>query len=533
MFATGGYYAGHRENGSSDGWYRKVYRSLWGVCGLDSSGIWEGKSNNTTGITFYNYGFIDTSLIYDVGIQDDVGLNESIDINVPELQDDVQMDDTITALNTTCRITDDVQMDDILSDLVGTLYEVSITDDIQLNDTPDSSLDTLTVLNDFAMDMGDTISGDVWHTGQANFTLPSLSLTAKGYTGEKGIFDKSLPLFQISGTGISGNLGQANIELPLLLTTTTGKTGEVGTASFTLPVITLTASSILTTTDITLPLLSINATGLTGHVGTFNTKLSVIQLTAVGLQQGTGVANIILPKLIIRAVGAYGGIGTTNVNLPIIRITSNGLSGQAGTAAFTLPSFLITATGGGAYTGIGDIVLPMFVIDAYGQSDVLGDIAGGTYTIQVYVMNTKTFAVTSYSGLFNFNSYCKFNGVNLGANSNGIFSLSGNNDNGTNIDSDVRKNSMDFGISNLKRPTDAYLAVRTDGKDYIFQIVTDDLSQEYIINDNRTGLHTKKLDTGKGLKGRYISWKLKNKNGGELDINEIELIIEQLKRRAR
>jgi hypothetical protein len=60
-------------------------------------------------------------------------------------------------------------------------------------------------------------------------------------------------------------------------------------------------------------------------------------------------------------------------------------------------------------------------------------------------LNIEEFYASQYEG-FNFNSLALFNGVSLGANENGLFTLTGDTDNGVDIISYWRLIRTDFGI---------------------------------------------------------------------------------------
>ena len=80
---------------------------------------------------------------------------------------------------------------------------------------------------------------------------------------------------------------------------------------------------------------------------------------------------------------------------------------------------------------------------------------------ECWVLNTPGFYPSIYSG-FDFNSYCVFDGRAFGANSAGIFELTGDTDAGSAIHTGMMTHETDFGVRNDKRFRKAYIGVSGD-----------------------------------------------------------------------
>jgi hypothetical protein len=87
---------------------------------------------------------------------------------------------------------------------------------------------------------------------------------------------------------------------------------------------------------------------------------------------------------------------------------------------------------------------------------ILITLTGDTY--ECWVLNTPKFYPSVYSG-FNFNSFCTFNGRAYGANSTGIYELTGTTDSGTAIKTGVVLPKSLLGIPTAKRLLKAKLGV--------------------------------------------------------------------------
>ena len=151
-------------------------------------------------------------------------------------------------------------------------------------------------------------------------------------------------------------------------------------------------------------------------------------------------------------------------------------------------------------------------------------------------MDTKNYAITEYTN-YSFNSFCEYDkDTYYGANSSGIYKLGGPNDtyeddDGTDIDVEIRKNKIDLGVFQEKRVEEVYLNLESSG-DLSLELFADSKSQKYMLNNGYPDLHTLQFIPGKGLRGKFIDFSIKNHRGSDLKLNEIEMLINILTRRA-
>jgi len=99
---------------------------------------------------------------------------------------------------------------------------------------------------------------------------------------------------------------------------------------------------------------------------------------------------------------------------------------------------------------------------------------------ECYVLNTPKFHPSMYSG-FDFNSYCVFENRAFGANSVGVYELTGDTDSGATIHTGAILNETDFGAPNQKRFRHGYLGISGTNPVMVFE-TEDGTRQAYNID---------------------------------------------------
>lgn len=159
----------------------------------------------------------------------------------------------------------------------------------------------------------------------------------------------------------------------------------------------------------------------------------------------------------------------------------------------------------------------------------LNDILNATAT--TYVMNTLNVGHSTYSN-YGFNSYMRIANEYYGINSAGVWHLTGDLDNTTAITSEVHLPVSSYDKQGLKACTDAILLGRLEG-DVEFKIVMDEQEERegfVVAADDRPGLHRIRVKVHKGLKGAVVQPKLKNLDGCQFAVNNLELFLRELAR---
>jgi hypothetical protein len=130
---------------------------------------------------------------------------------------------------------------------------------------------------------------------------------------------------------------------------------------------------------------------------------------------------------------------------------------------------------------------------------------------QCWVLNTKEFHPSVYSG-FDFNSFCRFQGVPYGARADGIYRLDGSTDEGKAIHSGIVLSNTDFGLENFKRFRKAALGVSASGVP-LLKVETEDGSSKVF------EVQQKQASITRDLKGRR--WTFSLAEFDELDFIEL------------
>ena len=165
----------------------------------------------------------------------------------------------------------------------------------------------------------------------------------------------------------------------------------------------------------------------------------------------------------------------------------------------------------------------------------IGVMEQGTEDDQHYTMvtNTKTLGLSEYSG-YNFNSIS--NG--LAADSNGIYSLGGTDDNTSSIIPEIITGIMTFDSEEVKgyltQVTHHYLGL-TNNNDLVLQTVVQEKGvkkkRSYILTPTNSALDTRRVKTGKGVKSRYWQFILTSVENTDFELNDWQVLPLKLPRR--
>lgn len=367
-----------------------------------------------------------------------------------------------------------------------------------------------------------TLSATAEETPPAEFDLTLPALSAEGAGTEVGT---PLPALTLDATGYSGTIGELEESLTLGLESDgTCLNGGADTLALTLPSLEVAAEGP-TTADLTLPALACAATAYQGGAGTSAKELPALSLEGTALVELVGAATLELGTLTLVALGEGQLTGSASIALKKLALAAEGYSGRVGEAAIDLPLVEVDGTGAGQVIGTASVTLPALYLQSTEQAGA-SSYSGG------FALNTMTNGLTSYSS-YGFNSFADFGGVVLGANSAGVYALTGADDAGAAIAALARSGVSDFGSDRLKRVRGAYVGYRTDG-DLRFTVTTDEGEPyEYrLTHTGKTGIHAHREKFGRGVKGRYWQYEISNTAGDDFDLDNVELLPDALKRKV-
>lgn len=148
----------------------------------------------------------------------------------------------------------------------------------------------------------------------------------------------------------------------------------------------------------------------------------------------------------------------------------------------------------------------------------------------VWVVNTESGANWTYRG-WDFNSYMAWQGKYYAAGESGFYELTGDTDNGAPIVSSILTGNSDLGTVQQKRM--AYVYVGASSNSDITMIVhTDDgQTNEYVVTA-RDLMQNSRTAIGKGLRSKYWQIELTNADGGDFELESLELAPDALIRRV-
>lgn len=218
-----------------------------------------------------------------------------------------------------------------------------------------------------------------------------------------------------------------------------------------------------------------------------------------------------LPLITVSAGGTTGSTGSAAITLPVLSLESDGMVGDIGSSEITLPALSVSGSGYENIVWAFDLTLPSLRLHSHGsqaETDYL-----------VILMNMKNLAVGEYdwSG---FNSFAYFNGEYIGAKSTGIHVLEGDANDGLAIDSIISLGQIPIGNN---KPRDVYVLGRASGLMELVVVSDEETEKELTVPYLFETLYEARAKIPRGIDPVYVSFTLKNKNGSNFDIDEIQV----------
>lgn len=155
--------------------------------------------------------------------------------------------------------------------------------------------------------------------------------------------------------------------------------------------------------------------------------------------------------------------------------------------------------------------------------------------LMAHVTNSVTNTVTEFLN-YNFNSFARIGGAYYGGGDSGLCQLdvddADTTDVVTPVSAQIATGAYDFKSSLQKRMTDMYIGFRTDGS--LELDVQPDEGQVYTYELDPQGITTlqqRRAPVGKGLRGKYWKFWLRNTDGCMFDIDTIDAAMVPVSRR--
>lgn len=342
--------------------------------------------------------------------------------------------------------------------------------------------------------------------GIANLEVPCAELSIRcGAT-----LNIEVPLPTVTGTATAPIIGTAHITVPLIsLSATTG-----GVASVTPPVAAVAGTGLAGTVadaGIRVPLAQIDGTGHVPLVGAGDVTVPLVIISGTGSRQNSGIANITVPRVDVDVSGTVGTIADGTVTVPLVQVSAEASFAPHGTAAITVPLVVVEARGSGA-----------IIITNQIESD-----ESTSFAVSINLSNQGVSEYINYQ----FNSQTYFNGKYIGANSSGLFDLTGDDDAGTDIAARIRSGLDDLGSYHLKRVWGVYLAHNGEALRVKTASPSEDLDTVGGAK-NRATVSVQKFKVQRTKRDVYWGVQVENEGGSDFTIEGLEMICEVLGRRA-
>jgi hypothetical protein len=145
------------------------------------------------------------------------------------------------------------------------------------------------------------------------------------------------------------------------------------------------------------------------------------------------------------------------------------------------------------------------------------DPSGGVVT---WCVNTRMGFVTQYMN-YDFNSFAVINGKYVGASEFGLFELHDDTDEGMDIVAGITGGILQMNSSKRHGLKGVYIGLRGSG-DFYLKLTAGD-GTEYVYRVNARDMDTTKVNIGKGLRHRYLSYSLESV-GQDFELESIEFV---------
>jgi hypothetical protein len=283
-----------------------------------------------------------------------------------------------------------------------------------------------------------------------------------------------------------------------------------------------------------------NVNARLGIFFTGDINITLPLLTVLGGETG-GFINF--PLLGVSAE-ASGSVGDTDIELPIFTISGWAIENAIGIA--TLPTLTMNASSAAAAL----VTFPIMTMSNTALQGEVGNLAVALFTLpfgfsarsyngsapECVVMNTKNFAVSEYLN-FGFNSYTRFNGVDLACDQNGVYEMNtASTDNSSSdaykIKAAIKTGRVDTYKVRIYRLRNAWLNYQTDGDAKLIstanktKVRTYDLPYKNI--ENLDEMVERRIKFERGIKDRYFDFKIENVNGSDIEIDKLTVMTEPI-----
>lgn len=160
----------------------------------------------------------------------------------------------------------------------------------------------------------------------------------------------------------------------------------------------------------------------------------------------------------------------------------------------------------------------------------------GGDVVQGWVVNTKSSAFSEYDN-FPFDSVIEVSGTYYAVADDGLYEITGDNDQGEQIDAFIKTGLLDMGSHFIKDAKSAYIGFSTDGR-MLMKVTTTQKGRKeewwYELKQSQNGsLRDGRVTIGRGLRAKYWQFEIANVDGADFELDDVQLMYNVLSRRVR
>jgi len=271
--------------------------------------------------------------------------------------------------------------------------------------------------------------------------------------------------------------------------------------------------------NITLPSLSVIAYGEC-RSGSLDAELPLSIICQASLAVRSGFLEEELPEISISAAGFAGEVARLDKSIKI-NLVANGFTGTIGTLEEETPALRLSSFG---YTlVVGELLqsLPSFRIYAHSFKE--------SAKYSVFAMNLNKFAVSEYSWAL-FKGFACINDTLYAISDDSIYEIGGDSDNGVPIDAEI---SLGNFLIDAVKPRDLYIGGRANGLMAIELISDEGQPSEVVASTMLEDLSVGRVKIPRGIRPSYFSFTIKNKNGADFELDQVQLFVERIERKHK
>lgn len=278
---------------------------------------------------------------------------------------------------------------------------------------------------------------------------------------------------------------------------------------------------------------SLYASAEISSVGTFNItveeEITIID-SMVDVAERNVWGDLLFPMFEVSGSILSGTVLSGDALFPMFKVSGRIEPGSAGDVFF--PMFEVEGVISPEGIASGDILFPMFVVEG---TIINASINDETEDYEVWVLNEESGHHSTYLN-WQVNSMGIFNGQEIGALPDGIYSLSGEDDAGEDIEAQIMWPPSDLASVKQKSIDAVYVRMRGDVGAIRFIAIVDETKVRFFPRSMRRtpdGNYVKRIPFPKGLQGNLWQFGIENVGSGKLDLAEIEAIVLELNRRIK